>query len=160
MSDGLARFVKGQSLMDLTKDYPRSVHDRMNGIVQLPRTVDKAKAAAKGNLGEYHYDCPMDKALFEFLGIDQAELLNVVRNASNDGEIEAYTKTFTDKKTSEEIEAWNRHWLMHAPEPGSDGEKYFLGLRNEVAPKRTDVTAWADLLDLDEKREVPQRAFA
>ena len=146
--------------MDLSKECPRSVHDKMNGVVQLPRTIDKAKAAASGNLGEYHYDCPMDKALFEFLGIDHEQLLNVVRNASNEGEIEAYTKTFTDKKSPAEIEEWNQHWLLHAPDPGSDGEAYFLKLRDEIAPKRTDVSAWADLLDLDEKREVPQRAFA
>jgi hypothetical protein len=31
-------------------------------------------------------------------------------------------------------------------------------MRNAVAPDRTDVTAWPDLLDLDEKREVPRRA--
>jgi hypothetical protein len=29
-----------------------------------------------------------------------------------------------------------------------------------VAPDRTDVTSWADLLDLDEKRPVPQRVAA
>jgi hypothetical protein len=35
--------------------------------------------------------------------------------------------------------------------------EYFLKLRNEAAPDRTDVTTWADLLDLDEKRTVPKR---
>lgn len=33
----------------------------------------------------------------------------------------------------------------------------FLELRHEVAPDRDDVTAWADLLSLDEKRQVPKR---
>jgi hypothetical protein len=33
-------------------------------------------------------------------------------------------------------------------------------MRGEVAPDRTDVTAWADLLDLDEKRAVPHRVAA
>jgi hypothetical protein len=47
--------------------------------------------------------------------------------------------------------------LQHKPGPGSEGEAYFLSLRNSVAPDRTDVTTWADLLDLDEKRHVPQR---
>ncbi len=50
--------------------------------------------------------------------------------------------------------------MKYSPEPGSDGEKYFLELRGEVAPDRTDVTAWPDLLDLDEKRAVPKRAVA
>lgn len=146
--------------MDLTKDYPRSVRETMNGIVQLPRTIDKAKAAASGKLGEYQYNCPMDEALFAFLGIDQAEFLNVVRNTSNDGDIETYTKRFTDKKSAEQLETWNRYWLSRAPEPGSEMAIYFLGLREKMAPMRTDVIAWADLLDLDEKRDVPQRTLA
>ncbi|MBV8424087.1 MAG: DUF5069 domain-containing protein, partial [Candidatus Eremiobacteraeota bacterium] len=62
------------------------------------------------------------------------------------------------KKNPAEIEKFNNEWLEHGPAKGSDSEKYFLDLRNQVAPDRTDVTAWADLLDLDEKRQVPHRA--
>jgi hypothetical protein len=66
-------------------------------------------------------------------------------------------KTFAAKKTPAEIAEFNEHFVAHKPDPGSDGEKYFLDLRNSVAPDRTDVTVWADLLDLDEKRNVPKR---
>ena len=58
--------------MDLTKSYPRSVHAKWQGVVQLGRTIDKGRAAASGNLGEYHYNCSMDQAVFAFLGIDHA----------------------------------------------------------------------------------------
>ncbi len=144
--------------MDLTKTYPRSVHEKMLGVVQLPRTIDKGKAKAYGNVGEYNYDCPMDQALFEFLGVDGDELLAVIKNAKSDAEIEAYGKQFVDRKSPDEIERWNDEWLTHKPE-GSSLE-YFLKLRNQVAPDRTDVTSWADLLDLDEKRTVPRRDTA
>ena len=56
--------------MDLTTNYPASVREQMHGIVQLKRTIEKGKAFAAGTNGEYDYDCPMDKHLFEFLGID------------------------------------------------------------------------------------------
>ncbi|HET9095522.1 MAG TPA: DUF5069 domain-containing protein [Candidatus Baltobacteraceae bacterium] len=141
--------------MDLTKTYPRSVHEKLFGLVQLPRTIDKGKAKAYGNLGEYNYDCPMDKALFEFLGMNGDELLTVIKNAKSDAEIEAYCKPFVDKKPAPEIERWNHEWVTHKPEGPS--LEYFLKLRSEVAPDRTDVTSWADLLDLDEKRPVPRR---
>jgi hypothetical protein len=146
--------------MDLTTSFPRSVHEKMAGVVMLARTTDKAKAKAHGNLGEYHYNCPMDVGVFTFLGIDHEQFLATVANAKDDSEIEAYAKTFADKKTPAEIADFNAHFVQHAPEPGSDGEKYFLELRNAVAPDRTDVTNWADLLDLDEKREVPRRTAA
>jgi hypothetical protein len=50
--------------MDLTETYPRSVHDKWLGLVQLGRALDKGKAKANGTLGEYNYDCPMDNAVF------------------------------------------------------------------------------------------------
>jgi hypothetical protein len=126
----------------------------------LARTTDKAKAVAHGNVGEYHYNCPMDQGVFSFLGIDQAAFLDVVKNAKSDAEIDAYVKTFAEKKSPAEIAAFNEHFLASKPEPGSQAEGSFLSLRNAVAPDRTDVTLWADLLDLDEKRTVPKRTAA
>jgi hypothetical protein len=146
--------------MDLTTSYPRSVKDKVAGVVMLGRTIDKAKAKAHGNIGEYHYDCPMDKAVFGFLGIEADPFFDVVKNAKDDSEIEAYAKTFVDRKSPEEIAGFNDNFVAYKPEPGSDSEKYFLELRSQVAPDRTDVTAWPDLLDLDEKRPVPHREAA
>ena len=145
--------------MDLTKAYPRSVRAKWQGVVQLGRTIDKGKAKAHGNVGEYHYNCPMDQAVFAFLGIDHERLLDAIKNAESDAEIEAYTRPFVAAHSAEEIERWNREWLAHEPD-NDDSRKYFVELRNQVAPDRTDVTAWADLLDLDEKREVPRRRTA
>ena len=146
---------------DLTTSYPRSVRDTsVGGVVQLARAIDKGIATAAGTHGEYNYDCPMDNGVFGFLGVDGKALLEVIKNAQSESEIEAYLKPFVAKKSPAEIAAFNTEFLDHEPDAGSDGEKYFLGLRNEVAPTRTDVTKWADLLDLDEKRDVPQRVLA
>lgn len=143
--------------MDLTTSYPTSVKTKLHGIVQLQRTIDKGKALAHGKIGEYHYNCPMDQAVFGFLGIDHEALLDVIKKAKGDQEIADYVKPFIDKKSPAEIEAWNAEWLKSGPAPGSDSEAYFLQLRSEVAPDRTDVTSWPDLLDLDEKRSVPKK---
>ena len=77
-------------------------------------------------------------------------MLQVIKNAKSDAEIETYCKTFVARKAPGEVERWNDEWLTHKPEGPS--LEYFLKLRNQVAPDRTDVTNWADLLDLDEKR--------
>ncbi len=144
--------------MDLTKEYPRSVHDKVLGVVQLARTVDKAKAAASGNIGEYHYNCPMDQAVFGFLGIDKDQLLDIIRASKSETEIETRLAPIVRKKSAAEIERWNDEWLNHRPEGPS--LEAFLALREQVAPDRTDVVTWADLLDLDEKRAVPVRTLA
>ena len=141
--------------MDLTTSYPRSVHDKLFGLVQIGRTIDKGKATAIGKEGEYHFNCPMDQAVFGFLGIDHNALLDVIKNAKSNADVESYVKAFIDKRSPQEIEAWNKEWVTHKPE--GESLNYFLQLRNELAPDRTDVVSWADLLDLDEKRPVPKR---
>lgn len=146
--------------LDLTTSYPRSVRDKKLGVVQLGRAVDKGIALANGTNGEYNYDCPMDKSVLSFLGVDGDALLGVIKQAQSESEIDAYLKPFVAKKSSQEIDTFNADFLKGGPKPGTDGEKYFLDLRNQVAPARTDVTAWPDLLDLDEKRDVPQRVGA
>jgi hypothetical protein len=146
--------------MDLTKSYPRSVKDKIVGVVMLGRTIDKAKAKAHGNIGEYHYNCPMDQAVFGLLGIDHEQFLDVVGKAKDDAEIEAYAQSFAAKKAPEELAAFNESFLKAGPAEGSESEAYFLELRNSVAPDRTDVTNWPDLLDLDEKRPVPHATAA
>lgn len=145
---------------DLTKEYPRSVYDKILGVVMLARTVDKGAAAANGLVGEYRYECPMDQAIFSFLGVDGETLLEAIKKANSEADVVAFLKPYVDKKSAAEIAQFNEGFLAGAPQPGSESEEYFLDLRNSVAPDRTDVTRWADLLDLDEKRPVPQRVPA
>ena len=76
----------------------------------------------------------MDQAVFKFLRIDHERLLDVIRNARSDAEIEAFTRPFVDTKSRDEIEGWNREWLSHEPEGPS--REAFLNLRAEIAPDR------------------------
>ena len=46
---------------------PASPNELMAGLVSLARATDKARAFNAGTLGDYDYDCPHDKPLFEFL---------------------------------------------------------------------------------------------
>ena len=82
-------------------------------------------------------------------------MLDAIRNAKNDAEIEPFTRPFVNAKSREEVEGWNREWLSREPE--GESAKAFQALRAEIASDRTDVTTWPDLLDIDEKRHVPRR---
>jgi Domain of unknown function (DUF5069) len=142
-----------------TTAFPRSVHEKYLGIVQLARTIDKAKMVANGTIGEYVYDCPMDQALFTEFGIDGKKLSSVVsdvaKNASHGPAIEAYVKPLVQKKTQLELERFNNQTLSQ--KPTGESLTTFETLRAKIAPDRTDVTTWPDLLDLDEGRLVPKR---
>ncbi len=72
----------------------------------------------------------MDKAVFGFLGLEAAPLLDVITKAQSEAEIEAYVKPFVEKKSAAELEQWNAQWLKQGPPEGSEGHAYFLELRN------------------------------
>ncbi len=147
--------------MDLTKEYPRSPNERLLTLVSLARTIDKARAYNEGKLGEYHYDCPHDKPLFQFLGVDANTFAKKVGELGTDEEIlEWVGRSLLSRATPRDIAAFNQDRIHWRPYPGSDGEKAFNELRQKVAPDRTDITTWFDLLDLDEQRPVPRRLKA
>jgi hypothetical protein len=143
--------------MDLTTSAPRSAKDKLAGLVSFKRVIDKAKAHNEGHLGEYDYDCPHDKPFFEFLGTNGDEFARRVKELETDDEIAGWVKSdFLSKKSQAEIDAFNDARTKWYPDPGSHGEEYFNGLRDNVAPGRSDVVTWFDLLDLDEGRPVPE----
>jgi hypothetical protein len=142
--------------MDLTKTVPRSVKDlSMGGIVMLARTTDKARASVAGTVGEYHYNCGMDQKVLAFAGIDHEEFAKLA-STNDDAKLLAALRLRFLKKSPAEIAHFNEDYLTLSPDKGSDSEKYFLDLRTKLAPDRTDITTWPDLLDLDEGREVPR----
>jgi hypothetical protein len=142
--------------MDLTVEKPRSAKDKLLGLVSLKRVIDKAKAHNEGRLGEYDYDCPHDKPLFEFLGTNGDEFERKVKELGNDAAIGAWVQSeLLANRTAEEIEAFNQSRLRWHPEAGSPSQHYFDDLRSKIAPDRKDIVTWFDLLDLDEGRPVP-----
>jgi hypothetical protein len=143
--------------MDLAIDKPRSAKDKLLGLVSLKRVIDKAKAHNEGHLGEYDYDCPHDKPLFEFLGTNGEEFALKVKELGTDAAIADWVqRELLSKKTPAEIERFNNDRLHWHPDPGSHGQEYFEQLREQVAPGRRDIITWFDILDLDEGRPVPQ----
>ncbi len=142
--------------MDLTKTVPRSVKDTSLGsIVMLARTTDKARAFSAGTVGEYHFNCGMDQKVLAFVGIDHEEFAKLA-SSNDDAKLLAALRERYLKKSPAEIAAFNEDYLTLSPDKGSDSEKYFIDLRTKLAPDRTDITTWPDLLDLDEGREVPR----
>ncbi|MDQ6780045.1 MAG: DUF5069 domain-containing protein [Candidatus Eremiobacteraeota bacterium] len=146
--------------MDLTKQSPRSVSEKLAGLVMLARAVDKARAYKAGTLGEYNYDCGMDNKVFAFLGTTDQAFADRAEQLS-DRDIEKWVReSFLAHKSADEIDRYNTEFLERRPEPGTDSEKYFTSMRDSIDRSRTDITTWAQLLDLDEKRDVPQRKAA
>jgi hypothetical protein len=136
--------------LDLSRVYPRSPKQLLGGYAHLARMLDKARAKAAGTLGEYIYPCPLDQALLEFLGLDADAVFDVAEQGTDD-EVVRWVRERATPRSAQDIAAWNQSFFARTP---TDQKKlqYFLETRNRIAPHRTDVTTWVDLLDLEEGR--------
>ena len=135
---------------DLTQHPPRSPRVRLGGYSLLPRLLDKGRAAIGGKNGEYHYACPNDQQFLEFTGISPDALKAELQKGKGDWEIlEWINITARFKRSEAEIQSWSDAADKRAPN-NPDGRDYFNAEHKRLAPNRTDIVAWADLLDLDD----------
>ncbi len=147
--------LKKKVKMDLTQGVPRGPREKLGGLVHLGRMIDKARAKVAETLGEYMYPCPLDQSLLSFLGLSADNFLVAICE-QEDGAVVQWLRVQGHLPSAEKVEVWNQTFLSHSPD-SEDSRSHFLQLRHQIAPDRLDVTAWVDLLDLDEGRVVPVR---
>src|SRR5258707_14532349 len=92
---------------DLTHEFPRSPRETLAGYVLAARVLDKCRAAIAGTLGEYHFDCPLDRFFFEFAGIDAASLRFFVATGADDEAVAAWITEHATPRSRIEIIKWN-----------------------------------------------------
>src|SRR5881398_1351455 len=91
---------------DLTKESPRSPRIRVGGYAILGRTLYKCRALVGGNIGEYHFDCPLDNTLFGFKGVKGDDFKAQIENGASDQQMAEWLDQSGEKKTPEEIKRW------------------------------------------------------
>lgn len=135
---------------DLTQRPPRSLRCRLGGYALLPRMLDKGRATLIGKNGEYHFNCPLDQRILEFLGIDAEALKEQLAGGLGDGEIlEWIQKNKRHVHEEWEIEQWSDFQSRRVP-ANTEGREFFHGIHKQIAPAREDIATWADILDLDD----------
>ena len=136
---------------DLTKRPPRSPRSRLGGYALLPRMLDKGRAEIAGTSGEYHYNCPLDQHILNYLGLDAAALREQLAAGKGDGEIlEWINANATHKRTPWEIEQWSDFQQRRGPDSDAETLEYFVGAVGKFTKTREDIKTWGDLLDLDD----------
>ncbi|MDD5318865.1 MAG: DUF5069 domain-containing protein, partial [Candidatus Pacebacteria bacterium] len=100
-------FAPDLKAKDLAKMAPRSPYMRLHGFALLPRTIDKCRATIAGTVGEYRFNCPLDKTLFGFKGIEAGPFRDFVACGVSDEEIGKWVNEHGYFKTVEEIKHWS-----------------------------------------------------
>jgi hypothetical protein len=141
--------------MDLRTDVPRSPKEQIGGYVHVARIIDKARAHNAGTLGEYIYNCPMDQSWFQLTGVTAEAFAKAVKTR-DDRQMAEWIRRQATPHSPQEIEVWNQALLSRTPS-SPESRQRFLATRQKLAPERTDITTWPDLIDLEEGRPVPRR---
>lgn len=82
--------------LDLTKHPPRSARAMLDGLVMLPRTIDKMRALLPGgNIGVYHVD-GFSVRMMSAVGIEPDALQAEVARASSGDEVAAWVRAHAD----------------------------------------------------------------
>jgi len=136
------------SAPDLTQFPPRSPHVRLGGYVHFPRLLDKARAEIAGKVGEYHFNCPLDRHFFDFTGVGPEALLAELKLGRSDSQMLAWVGGHT-RRLPAEIAAWSRWMSRHSP-GGHEGHEWFGEVIKTNAADRKDIHGFFDLLDMDD----------
>ena len=138
---------------DLTKEFPRSPREMLAGYIHAARMTDKCRAVVAGTVGEYHYNCPLDRYLLDFTGIDAEEFKAFVATGADDAAVAAWITAHSRVKERGAVVAWNNKMrdlrLSEMPLPL---QEFLEGYIPEFIPKNRPVRVWFDVYDLEEKR--------
>ncbi len=136
---------------DLTQQPPRSPRVRVGGYVILGRTTDKCRALLNGNIGDYHYDCPLDNMLFSFAGVKGDALKEQVQSGASDDAIVRWLEGNGTSHTAEEVTRWSEEIEQYSMVNADDPEKrdYFIEETTKLGldPHATSLFDWLEADD-------------
>lgn len=138
--------------LDLTKSPPRSCYEELDGLMLMPRTVDKLRSFLPGgNPGDYFINGPMKGIsgyLLERLGIRESDLLAAVTAAADEDEVAAWVRAHTDASQYPAInETLRRIKPKHAEKPD-----VFAQLYAETLAHNPDLVFIVDIIEADDRR--------
>jgi len=135
---------------DLTQEAPRSPRIRVGGYAILGRTIDKCRALMAGNVGEYHFDCPLDNMLFGFKGITAADFKAQIENGASDQQMAEWLDATGEKRTADEIRRWGDEVEASRPYDNPEKREWFVEQTKPLGLNPETATLF-DYLEADDK---------
>jgi len=138
---------------DLTHEFPRSPRETLAGYVLAARVLDKCRAAIAGTLGEYHFDCPLDRFFFEFAGINAESFRSFVATGADDEAVAAWIAEHAAPHSRIEVIKWNnRIRETRLGDMPQEIQEFLEGYIHQHLPAGRVVYRWLDVYDIEEKR--------
>jgi len=117
------------------------------------RTLDKCRASIAGTLGEYHFNCPVDKMFFDFTGITAKKFQAKVATGATDEEMAEFVKKNAKARPAGKIIKWNNVQRdRRLSEMPLGLQEYMETYIPKFVPKNRVVHVFFDVYDIEEQR--------
>ena len=138
---------------NLTVEAPRSPHIKLGGFVILARTIDKCRAEIANQSGEYHFNCPLDRYLFDFKGTDSEAFKAKAVAGATDDELTEFVKNTGVQKTEQEINEWSEmiNKMSYHGDADKETSDWFDGECTRLGMDPAKTTLF-QMLDEDDKQ--------
>lgn len=142
---------------DLTNEAPRSPRIRVGGYAILGRTIDKCRALVAGDIGEYHFDCPLDNMLFGFKRVKGDDFKAQIEQGASDQEMIEWLNQSGEKKTPAQINRWSEKVEASSLHDDLEKREFFIEQTRRLGldPATTTTFEW---LEIDDKASHAQKA--
>ena len=138
---------------DLSIESPRSPRAKIAGYVIAARTLDKCRAYLFGTLGDYEFNCKLDRRFFDFTTINAIEFMEFVATGADDHEVSNWITKEALPRSPSEIVNWN-NWMreLRISELPDEVQLFLEEYIPKYLPENIPVEKLFDVFDLDEGR--------
>jgi len=138
--------------LDLRNKPPRGCYSELDGLMLMPRTIDKLRARLPGGEPGVYFINGKIKGisgyLLERLGITEAELLESVRLAPTEDDVASWLRARTDASQYPAINAT----LRRVKPKHAEDEAYFRSEYAETMAAHPELEFLVDIVDADDRR--------
>lgn len=133
--------------IDLSKQPPRAPRAELDGIIFLPRSIDKARAHLPGgNRNEYNIPGITGQMLERF-GISHDDFVAAVRTAAIEADVVAFVRRHASQSTIDDWNAW-----VNARQPRGNRDLPEVHATYPWLKERPDLMLALDILAEDDRR--------
>ena len=138
--------------LDLRTRPPRSCHAELDGLMLMPRTIDKLRAQLPGGDSGVYFINGQIKGisgyLLERLGIGESELRDAIARAASEDDVASWLREHTDAAQYQAINAT----LRRIKPKHAEDEAYFRKEYAATLEQRPDLEFIVDIVDADDER--------
>jgi hypothetical protein len=132
--------------LDLTRGRPRTPQDELDGLLFLPRTIDKARALLPGgNKGDYNVAPGISEQFLKHFGLEPDAFIEAVKNAQTEADVVVWFNAHTDASRKA---TWNEALLARVV---NDDNRERIAIRHPILKRNPSLTRVIDVLEADDR---------